>query len=191
MRIVLLNGPPRSGKDTVAKALRSSGFYHVSLARLLKVRAHLLFGLDVPVYFFEETKDQPRVEFGGATPRQVYIDVSEKVVKPIMGRGIWARWLRKSMDNTEQVVGFFHPSRLKGFVVSDLGFPYEIEPLVRGFDPLIVRLYRPGTSFVNDSREYVSAARVPEMDLHNNGTQEDLERNAVQAVKAYFSEGGA
>lgn len=192
MRIVLLNGPPRSGKDTIARALRPAGFYQASLARLLKERVHRLFGLDVPFDYFEETKDQPRVEFGGATPRQVYIDTSEKVVKPIMGRDIWARWLRQEMDNLDGPRGH-RPEFMgcNGFVVSDLGFPYEVTPLVQGFDPLIVRLHRANCTFANDSREYVTVAGVPTLELYNEGTREELERDAVAAITSHFAEAQA
>lgn len=185
MRIVLLNGPPRSGKDTVAKALTAEGYAHLSLARILKERAHALFGLKVPFDFFEDRKDEPASEFGGMTPRQVYIDVSEKIVKPAMGKDIWARWLRQQID------GFLADGVRPevGWAVSDLGFPYEVPPLVAGFDPLIVQVHRLGTSFKNDSREYVAYAGVPTLELNNiRLTLPEFCRTAVESIGAYFSE---
>lgn len=190
MRIVLLNGPPRSGKDTVAKALTAEGYAHLSLARILKERAHALFGLKVPFDFFEDRKDEPAPEFGGMTPRRVYIDVSEKIVKPAMGKDIWARWLREQIDEliADGVkVREFLPE--VGFAISDLGFPYEVPPLVAGLDPLIVQVHRPGTSFKNDSREYVTYAGVPTLELNNiRMSLPEFYRTAVTSIASYFSE---
>src|SRR5690349_14966217 len=86
-RLLLVNGPPRSGKDTVGAILREffpGSIYETKMAKALKERTHALYNLLDPETgralrhdAFELVKDQPRDEFRGLTPRRAYIAVSE------------------------------------------------------------------------------------------------------------------
>lgn len=85
--ILFLNGPPRSGKDLLAKYISAvHNADHMHMAKPLKETTHALYGLNLPFDFFEESKDKPRAAFFGKAPRQAYIEVSERLVKPKLGK---------------------------------------------------------------------------------------------------------
>jgi hypothetical protein len=90
-KIVLLNGPPGSGKDTLgnhaADYIPYANTY--KFAEAVKLGTHALYGMPgLPRDWFETTKEIPQACFDGLTPRQAYIHYSEKVVKPIFGSGL-------------------------------------------------------------------------------------------------------
>lgn len=156
--VIVLNGPPRSGKDSIA--LQISNVFDVlklPLARALKERTHGLFGhSELPWDYFEDCKDTPHAFFHNMTPRQAYIWVSEEVMKPKFGLTYWAeqwylearRFLEPRSDGTYEY---------DAIVVPDGGFDYEVQWLV---DQLfgriaIYRVYRDGCTFEGDSRSYL------------------------------------
>ena len=98
MKIVLLNAPPRAGKDTAAHGLvtafenqraaeRPQPYIvgHHKMSESLKRGAHALFGLDLSDEYLEDNKDKPMPELMNKSPRQVYISLSEDYVKPHFG----------------------------------------------------------------------------------------------------------
>lgn len=133
--LILLNGPPRCGKDTSAKILRSliPGAWDFKLSRRLKEMTHGLYGIGAniqgrwhwpaPHDWFEKRKDEPLPEFRGLTPRQAYIHVSEKYVKPVHGEGALGTWLAEEIARNPPAVA----------TVSDSGFRAEAERLVAAF----------------------------------------------------------
>ena len=83
--LVLISGPPRSGKNRLGNDL--SGILdadHFALSDALKRMTHAHYGLDpeLDVFHFEDRKDAPAKEFGGLTPRAAYIHFSESILKP-------------------------------------------------------------------------------------------------------------
>lgn len=159
-RILLVNGPPRSGKDSVGKILKQN-FEHVfssSFAAALKLHTHRLYGaVDAPVYAFEEVKDQPHRLFRGLTPRQAYIAVSETLFKPLHGHDIWGRVLLEGLqwaDVENEKKGIKDPL----YVITDSGFAPEAAVVIEqyGKDAVeLVRLHRAGCDFKKDSRNYI------------------------------------
>jgi len=149
MRIFLLNGPPRSGKDTIARNMEVP---NLKFAGPLKDAVHKAFDLDVPADFFERRKDIPCPEFYGKTPRQVYIAFSESFVKPLFGPDYFGKVM----------VGEMLPYKKHPFVViSDVGFAPEVARLIERFaDCVLVRVHRKNTSFANDSRQYLKVADI-------------------------------
>ncbi len=152
--LVLFNGPPRSGKDTAAdRVLRTGiGAHHIKLSAVLKNMTHDLYGVKgVEFDHFEDVKDQPRKEFYGLTPRDAYINVAEKLLKPVHGPNFFAEVTLKDFKEARQNV----------VVVSDLGFQKEYDFFVKNLPAdtqlLVVKVSRPGTDFSNDSREYVQS----------------------------------
>lgn len=166
MQIILLNGPPRSGKDTSAAHIRTLlGSRDYKLSKRLKEMAHGLYGVLAPVDdfgrrciaphdWFEAKKDAPLAEFRGLTPRQAYIAVSERYVKPVHGGDSLGRWLAGDLARDNPPVA----------TVSDSGFRPELEALVRAFGApsfLLVRLHpttkgsRVANPFSGDSRGHV------------------------------------
>lgn len=157
--LVLLNGPPRSGKDFAAKHLaREFAFQHVSLASCLKTMVHAAYGImgldgkPARYDYFEGTKDEPCPALYDLTPREAYIAFSEHYIKPIHGSDFFGRRLAERIQHSEFVV------------VSDSGFVQECEALVALTCPdktTLIHLERDGHGFDSDSRGYVDIIGSP------------------------------
>lgn len=159
MTILYLNGPPRSGKDTLAGILKGKyeGTIVYPFARELKERVNRAYELDLPWDHFEDRKDEPADEFYGRTPRSVWIQFSEHFMKPLHGRDIFARlWI----EAVEYLTDFDDPEEL--IIIPDSGFPGEVDYVARtinqehpGHAQHLVRMVREGCSFKGDSRSYL------------------------------------
>lgn len=156
-KVLLLNGPARSGKDSLARFLVRgfSGTVRIGFADHLKRLAHVLCfgppGYDMDPNAFDAVKEVPKLEFAGMSPRQFYIHVSERVCKPLFGEGYFG----------DRFVDAARASGAPLVVVPDSGFREEAERVVEAFgkdDVLLVRLRREGCSFAGDSRDYITLA---------------------------------
>lgn len=170
--LVLLNGPPRCGKDTGARRLVERGgglIARQGFADPLKLGAHAAHGLldaagrALPVDAFEAVKDQPRPEFFGRTPREAYIAHSEAYLKPLHGPDIFGRLFRRDLEAVSAPL----------VVVPDSGFAAEAEPLAAAIGRprvLLVRVHAPtrGCSFAGDSRSFIALPGVRLVTLHND-----------------------
>ena len=181
MKIVLLNGPPRSGKDTAALALRSYlGATIYKFADPLKSALHALFGLhNSDPSCFESVKAQHLPELFGWTPREAYIALSEKGVKPVFGPSHFGNVLtcRLVFDRTSKLVA-----------VPDSGFVIEALPLLDQFGAnniLLLQLTRSDCSFEGDSRGYIQLPNVQTHQLHND-KKRDFEREVVGTVRDWL-----
>jgi hypothetical protein len=167
MKILFLNGPPRSGKDTVGAAVCSL-LPHAEVAKFageLKDAVHAAFGMpNVPTDHFEARKDVPCEEFLGKTPREVYIAFSERFMKPLYGEGVFGRLLVKTLRSMEA-------AGVPLVAVTDSGFRAEAEEVLSVFpEALLVRLHRQGTSFMGDSRSYIQLG-IEAVDMHNDSPE--------------------
>lgn len=189
MKIFFLNGPPRSGKDTagylLADMLRERG-YQVTVrkfSQILKEGTHALFEMPrAPHDAFEDLKDKPLVEFMGATPRQAYIAVSERLMKPLFGEDVFGRMLARNLRR--DMVGVEGDA----LIITDSGFVPEALALLSEFpkaEAVVIRMHRKGCDFGSDSRGYITLGAHPQVtgsyDLPNNSTIENL-RDLMQAV---------
>lgn len=184
MYIVGFNGPPRSGKDTLARMLAEHMDFRVtlpvrevSLSMPLRRIAYAMVGftgaLDGPDY--EAFKVLKYPQFGYATGRQLMIDVSESFLKQKYGKEIMAEMLL--VDNADMENGIL--------LIRDSGFQCEVDPLIRavGADNLtIVRVFRSGTSFADDSREWVEQPLGRTWEIHNSYSLDDLR---IEAGRLY------
>lgn len=183
MRVVLLNGPPRSGKDTAGAALGAllEGGYtpnRMSKAKFsdpLKIGVHATFGLldeqghPLPADWFESRKDQPCDEFFGETPRNAYIYHSENYLKPKYGRNVFGRILARRIKQLEDSSDRIFVGRTVVYI-PDSGFYEEAEPVVNLVGPqnvMLVRIHRTGCDFSNDSRNYLYDVCDHEIDVVN------------------------
>ena len=179
-KIILFNAPPRAGKDTgadyVTERLHLYNPANLKLAAVLKDMTHRLYGLgNIKFNHFEDVKDQPRAEFLGITPRDAYINVAEKLLKPVHGQTIFSEMLIKQIKAL--------PDQTDVVVISDLGFQQEIDYFATQFDNndlLVVQIERDGCDYSKDSRETVKVPNtVQSYILQNNSTldkyYEDLE----------------
>lgn len=174
-KIILLNGPPSSGKDTAAKHIRQ--WYitnnlgtHGSAASLrnncildrmsLPIKRAFAGTMGLPitedgeVQPWESCKEEIIPEFG-VSYRQWQIDFSESFLKcyrqEIFGELLATRIGRRFSRKIANLI-----------VVPDCGFDIEIKVLYARFDPediLLVRCHRPGFTFQGDSRSYIRAPK--------------------------------
>lgn len=163
-QLIILNGPPRSGKDSLAKYLsqKHPTFRHVKFADELKIITHRLY--NTPHQHpdaYEQFKDKPLTEFLNLTPRQAYINVSEDYIKKHHGKDFFGLQListiKKVPDNNENV-----------FVISDGGFEEELIPLLEAFNPslfTVLQIHRQGCTFDNDSRHYFDKERFGKLGI--------------------------
>ena len=173
INLFMFNGPPNSGKDFTASKLKerfqsashvlsNRNVVLVSSSDALDYDVATMFGLDVAQFKtmadsrFE--KDQKSDLLQGMSPREAKIFVAEDIIKPHNGSGYYGEKtakivlskIKKGADNIVFVTG--------------VGFDEEVDALIEGVDAdndvsllsnSIVRLYRTGTSFENDSRDYI------------------------------------
>lgn len=178
MYIVGFNGPPRSGKDTMARMLAEHldsktnlPVREVSLSMPLRRIAYAMVNFigetDGPDYERFKVTHFPQFDRAG---RHLMIDVSESFLKPTYGQQVMADLL------IEDLVGF------DGIVlIRDMGFQVELDTLAKliGFHQVYaVRVSREGCDFGNDSRFWVQ--HPFSANVRNNGTLDDLRTEAVR-----------
>jgi hypothetical protein len=169
VRIAFLNGPPRAGKDTLARRATSHdepGVYdlsHQKIAFPLKAfaqRAHNLPFLDEA--WLDHHKDAPMAELEGRSPRQILISLAQNYFKPTFGKDYFGRKAVEMLKATANSV--------VGVCYSDSGFDEELRPVIAwaGIEnTLIVRLHRPGYDFAGDSRRWLEVPGVRSYDVQN------------------------
>jgi len=175
-RLLLVNGPPRSGKDTVGEVLKEwfpGKVYVTKFAKILKERTHALYGMAGTEHdYFEAIKDVPNAAFLGLTPRKAYIGVSELLMKPQHGQDIFGNLLIEDIETN----GFLADL----VVVTDSGFEAEALPLINAYGRVnsnLIRLCRPGTNFEGDSRSYIgmqTRLTKGDFDIFNDGDKLEL-----------------
>ena len=166
-KVIILNGAPSSGKDTIAKLFKDQiNFEHMEVkAELFKI-ALQLSGISHGDWFERydnrenNFKEQPWDRLGGLSQREFLIKISEEWMKPVFGNHIFGKKAAESVMllNDDSVAVF-----------SDGGFQDELNAMVQelGEDNiLLVRLHREGCSFVNDSRSHLSHKH--EIDIYND-----------------------
>lgn len=159
MRIILLNGPPSSGKDTIARRViqeaRADGVdvREMKFATPLKEAAARLFPGIKWGLVGEDGRTPPNDShplLHGRTPRQVLIALSEQFFKPTFGADYFGRRAAEQVEQAER-------EGAAGVVISDSGFIEEAMPLIeaRRGHVAALHLYRDGCSFDGDSRGYL------------------------------------
>jgi hypothetical protein len=151
-QVIIFNGPPGSGKDEACRFLVSQhGFKHLSFKHQLFVETIKHYGVDndwfMNGYEDRTTKEQPEELLGGRSRREALIHVSEDVLKPTRGKGIFGEQAAKQINGIDN------------YCFSDGGFTEEIVPIINtiGAENLcVVQLLRDGSSFDNDSRRYIN-----------------------------------
>ncbi len=167
--LVLISGPPRSGKNRAGFCLSERlGADHFALSNMLKRLTHDYYGLDkgLPPLAFESCKDRACEEFGGLSPREAYIQFSETVLKPREGDDYLGR------AGAGRVAANRANARIS--VVSGVGFIEEIRPLlgvVHGRDALHIQLIKDRVLQYEDSREVpdLSDIGIDEVSVKNTG----------------------
>jgi hypothetical protein len=188
MKLILLNGPPRTGKDTAAAnlmiAFRNLGMSitHEKFSRPLK---HAFAGMmnltvdeDFNTIYYEANKEKP-IPLLGVSFRQWQIDFSEGFMKPKYGDDIFAKLLLARVKDLKSDL----------LVVSDCGFAQEAETLIeskRFSDILLIRLWRSEYTFANDSRSYIATRPGSRgLDLPNDSNLRQFQVKVVEQVRQW------
>lgn len=181
IKVIFVNGPPRSGKDTVAGFIRQwvkGRAVNISkfTAVMDKILNPLISGMGYNYATVRENeKDKGR--FGDnwdVSMRTVLITLSENFVKPCFGIGAFGMFA--AIETKASLAGG------DLVVFSDSGFKPELETFLKhsGIDPkteaLMIQTYREGCSFDVDSRGYVDPTDlgIPLILIENNGTLAEL-----------------
>lgn len=187
MKILLLNGPPRSGKDTAGEFISRRAGPNARIfkfAGVLKDMVHGAFGLyGVAPNHFEDVKDQPQQLFLGKTPREMYISMSEDWFKPLYGKDVYGKFLAQKIESFKNAHGELA-------IVTDSGFREEAEVLVKTFGAeniLLLRVYREGHGFSNDSRSYIDLSDygVRSYDIDNVDIEE-FKKEALSVTREHL-----
>jgi hypothetical protein len=188
VKIILLNGPPGCGKDTIARFLldylRAMGkpVHWLRMSHPIK-RAFAGF-VNAPIDEFgtvgdgwEANKDQQSSLLDGKTYRQWQIDFSEKFMKPLYGDDVFGRVF--AADLADRPVEYV--------LVPDCGFHVEAEAIWRYLPEamtMLIRVMRPGHDFSNDSRSYIFPKCVGiSGELINDDTLEILNAKSLALLK--------
>lgn len=188
MKIVILNAPPLAGKDTIADFMvENEGYSKFMFKDKLIEAAVLSSGISRKVWdaFYErEYKEKPnhylRVNGEKVSPRQYLIHISESVMKPLFGEGVFGLALR------DQILS----SGKDKIIISDGGFESELQPLIAEFGVdsiLVIHLSRNGCTFKGDSRSFVYSGHYTS--LYNY--EDDLELTIEElkcSIEEYFYE---
>jgi hypothetical protein len=199
-KIILLNGPPSSGKDTAAKHIRKLYNSKEDFGLTEPRQACLLDRFSMPIKrAFAATMGLPIDEDGCIAPwesqketiipdfgisyRQWQIDFSESFLKKynevIFGVLLARRIERRFTKGIAQLI-----------VVPDCGFQVEIDTLYQIFPPdniLLIRCHRPGYDFKGDSRSYVRAPEGAAIFCPlNNFTEEQYLKQVEAGVKCWL-----
>lgn len=196
MRIILLNGPPSSGKDTAARVLveeirrhSPNGAYDYKFLRMSHPIKRAFAGLvDRPidewgnVEEWEGIKDLPSELLEGTSYRQWQINFSEKLMKPTYGKDIFGRIF------CETLYPLYNEQWDGDVIVPDCGFQVESDCVVNllpGVDVLLMKLKRAGTNFDKDSRGYVEITGHYSCTVYNDGSLDQLRTKVLNIYRGW------
>lgn len=179
--IVLLNGPPRCGKTTIARYLEKiHDFNYLNFSDTIRKVQSILFPLDDYESFkFKEL-------YPGYTGRDFMIDFAESFVKPKLGPGFFANSL------ADAFTAFSIAHGISNTVIGDLGFESEYQTITDRLTRLsevfgssvrieLWHVVRDGTDFVKDSRDYIG---TPTRVIENNSSTEVLYNQVNIIIKS-------
>lgn len=196
VKIVFVNGPPRSGKDTIGMVIAKESPRVVRVCKFateLKERVHAAYRLfdkrtrkPIAAEALESIKDHPQPFFMGRTPREVWIAFSEAFMKPLHGKDVFGRLLLSRLQYELACEdGLSAEKQTEAIVITDSGFQEEAAVIVRHFGAdscRLIRVHRHGHDFAGDSRDYVNLA-IETHDVDNpEGDPKGLLENLRPAI---------
>lgn len=175
-KVIILNGPPGSGKDTIARHMAQEwtypGFRWMEVKARLFEQALGVSGISDMEWFERykdrELKETPWDKLAGLSQREFMIKISEEWVKPVFGKDYYG------VQAGEAALKYINLGT--NVVFSDGGFQEEfdtIKSIVGKNNILLVKLFRDGTSWKGDSRSYLKNNDW-EVYIENNGTIQDV-----------------
>jgi len=172
-KVVIFNGPAKSGKDTFADMLsewiddndydydkeytrHSWGFresFKETLITLTIKYYQISYNEWEERYDDRKLKEQSWDKLGGLSQREALIDMSENKIKPILGNDFFGKAAAHEINiddvNEERDV----------YIFSDGGFEDELKPIidkVSAENVIVFRLHRDGYTFEGDSRDFLT-----------------------------------
>lgn len=189
-KVIVFNSPPGAGKDSAADYLKSCEEYSHATRRQFKDR---LFEITCAIYgvpiedftgpmYTRTNKEKPYNRLDGLSPRQALIRVSEDIIKPNFSKMYFGRAMAAQCAKDDLTL------------ISDSGFIDELVPVAIEVDPenvLVIRIFREGYTYANDSRDYLDPDQLARMgvltaDIRNNGTEEQLHEQAKKIVDFFL-----
>lgn len=192
--MVLLNGPPDCGKDTIALHLIPYfAFAKMDPAAPLKRMAAGLLDMDVSAVerhkeaeFNILCKETISDDFGSTpeygpkdTLRRLLIRISEDFLKPIYGDTFLGRLAVRELQRSAYSL----------IILTSSGFATEASSIIRVVgksNTLLIRLHRDGCTFDGDSRSYLKDIAGRELDVINGGTIHEAVFRVASAIRGYF-----
>ncbi len=157
--VVILNGPPGSGKDTLADYTASRlGFLHFRFKTALNTVLKAIYNItdeDLKRLGERDKKEIPQDCLFGKSLREAQIFVSEEIIKPNFGKDYFGKRLHDAVLRNSCSA-----------IVSDGGFEEEVLILMQNpkLDVILFHLYRDGCDFSNDSRDYI---KIPGKEVYS------------------------
>lgn len=181
MKIILTNGPPGSGKDSVFNIVKeqfAGRTVNVKFAYPLRKIAKKVF----KIYDDEEFDDLKRKN---PLIRSFMIDLSENYLKPFFGKDYFGKIAAQYVNNYEN-------KEKVNFIVSDCGFENELHSFLSEIeckrkDIQLWRIYRPDCNFEGDSRQFVSSLnQITEVDIENFGSYAEFKMKVKKHYRDCF-----
>ena len=170
MRVILIGGKARSGKDTTAdfiiENLNDKKTCRIQVGQYPKYYAMKYFGWDGS----EETK-----------PR----DLLNKLATEIIREKIDPEFHVKRLVEDIKVLSYFYDT----FIVSDVRFPIEIEKVREAFEDVVaIKMFRDSDELSDEQKSHVSELALDNYEgfdfiIDNNGTLEDLKEKVKEILK--------
>lgn len=187
MYVVGFNGPPKSGKDSIAQAVRTMidlefdiPTFTDSIIRPMREAVMSLAGHDPRDYtLYNQIKDKPAAAFNGDTIRHVMIQMSENFMRKKYGKSCYVRTLIHANKVTVENPGIIF--------VPDIGFEEEIKEFtltVGEIRFINFHVHRPDHGWGHDSRRYCSGEAEPII-LHNDSTVMAAAEVVLDWIKTY------
>jgi len=160
-KIILLNAPKGSGKNTIAEALHKNynTVLHSFKSPIFEIAAKMVgmhFDDFLKLYDDRRKKEFPCEECLGYSCRELFIAISEDFCKPKFGLSYFGKIAANNMDSV-------HLEKY-GYVFSDSGFIEEIIPIADKFgkDKCVIVQFtgQDSNNFTGDSRGWVDGRPV-------------------------------
>ncbi len=165
--LIGIAGKKRSGKDTVARMLKSHGFVPSSFAAPLRSFVAGLIGATHEE--LDREKETPLAFLDGATPRHMMQTLGTEWGRQMIHPELWTRcWLQRHRRYIDAGIDL---------VVSDVRFENEAD-IIRAQGGFIIELQRPGLPFDRDIHisELGLPAHLIDGTIHNDSDMETLQQ---------------